>query len=110
MPKEKMTYGADGWSIPNEWGVLNNALETRTDITGYPDVDGNIVANASNPGGFQIGRDVYTVSGSGSKIRVNSGQSFRNKRNVPTQDMMLVLAYTDTGGNLTWEAQFNQEW
>lgn len=110
MPVEKVTFGSDGWSVPDVWNATNNALETRTDITGIPDNGGNIVANATNLGGYQIGRSVLIpVSGQFQK-GISSGGVQQQKRDIPTRDYLVIFGKASQTGNATYEFVTEQDW
>lgn len=110
MPNEKVTFDADGWSTPELWNATNNALETRSDITGFPDNSGTIGATATNPGGYQVGRAAIELLGAQLRQGVMPSEVESIKRDMPNLDYLVIIGKSATAGTVTYEIEFEQDW
>jgi hypothetical protein len=107
---DNVTFGTDGWSTPAVWNSQNNALETRTDVTGVPNQSGSVNATVSDPGGYQIGRStVIPVTGDYTEGKASSGNQTQ-KQGIPTGDYLVILAKSGTVGDVDYELTFEQDW
>ena len=105
-----VTFGTDGWATPDVWNETNNAIETRSDVNNIVDSDGNSVATATDPGGFQGG---YTVLAPTSGNQFQKGASEVNlgvKRNIPNGDIAVLLVNVGSTGDLGHVEAFEQDW
>lgn len=86
---------ATGFSTPPQHNPLNSVIEQTTNVTTFPDQDGNIVTTATNPGGYQVGffaSDAVSTS-------ANSGratESVVNPRPLFEDDVAIFLYKGDS--------------
>jgi hypothetical protein len=108
--RDNVTFGTDSWSTPAVWNAQNNALQTRTDVTGVPNQSGTINATVSDPGGYQIGRStVIPVTGDYTEGKAAGGNQTQ-KQGIPTGDYLVILAKSGTLGDVDYEVVFEQDW
>lgn len=100
---------ATGFGTPVEHSSQNSALESTTNISSFPDSNGNVVTDASDPGGYQLGYASSYAEGSGSNERFASSGRVR-KRSIYNVDVAVVLAKAGTSTDLTFEYNTEQDW
>jgi hypothetical protein len=103
---------ASNFRTPIEHNEDNSVLEitdATTDVTTFPDSNGNIVTNATNPGGYQLGYASQYTEGTGTNER-SSGESRVRKRNIYNGDVAIVLAKAGTATDITFEYNTEQDW
>lgn len=103
---------ASNWRTPVEHSETNSVLEITTDTTdvnNFPDLDGNQVTDAANPGGYQLGYASQYTEGTGTNERRSAGARVR-KRNIYNGDVAVILAKAGTAIDITFEYNTEQEW
>lgn len=102
--------GTDSWDTPDIWSGQNNALQTRSDVSQVADQNGTLVADALDPGGFQVGQAVLSPT---------DGKQFKKgvietevgvKRNIPDGDIIVIMAKSTGVGTVGYVANFEQDW
>lgn len=100
---------ATGFATPNEHSETNSVFEVTTNVTTFPDIDGNVVGNTANPGGYQLGYSSQYTEGTGSNER-RSGESRVRKRNIYNGDIAVIVAKAGTATDITFETNTEQDW
>lgn len=103
---------ATNFTTPNEHSDQNSVLQitdSTTDITTFPDSNGNIVTNSANSGGYQLGYSSQYTEGTGTNERRSGGARIR-KRNIYNGDIAVILAKAGTATDLTFEFNTEQDW
>ena len=102
--------GSD-WQTPPELNATNSIVEESFNVAQFPDANGNIVTSAINPGGYQVGYGSLTNTGSGGagSARVSS-RGRTQKRQLPSDDIVVILARSPSTGDVTCDVQFEQDW
>jgi hypothetical protein len=100
---------ASSFETPVEHNNANSALQVTTNISTFPDVDGNEVTNSSNMGGYQLGYASNYTEGNGlSERRASSGRV--RKRNIYNGDIAVVLVKAGDPTDITFEYNTEQDW
>lgn len=112
-PSKLSFGGGDSWSAPNQLSATSSVIQTRTDVTGYPDSSGSEVTSAdtwtNDPGGFQVNRSVLSVSGTGSQQSVSRKGATR-KNPIYDLDTIVLLANGDVTGTLDYTVDLEEDW
>jgi hypothetical protein len=100
---------ASSFETPVEHSDQNSALQVTTNVSTFPDVDGNEVTNSTNMGGYQLGyASTYTQDTGTNERRASSGRV--RKRNIYNGDVAVVLAKAGDPTEITFENNTEQEW
>lgn len=99
---------ASNFSTPVQHSENNSIWLQTTDVTTFPDEQGNVVSTSDNPNGRQVGFSSSTVVGLGSaSSRIGSTQS--DKRPIYEDDRVLFLYKSDSGSSDTLNIQYQVE-
>lgn len=85
---------ATGFATPPQHNELNSVIEFTDNVTTFPDVNGNLVTSAANPGGYQIGFFSTDAIGGGTSA-ARSTESFSNPRPLYEDDVAILLYKAD---------------
>ena len=88
---------ASNFTTPVQQSPDNSVIEETTDITTFPDQDGNVVTDAANPNGYQVGFYATEITGQGATQNRTSTLS-RQIRPIYEDDVVVFL-YKDDGVN-----------
>lgn len=102
--------GNDSWQTPEIWNRQNNALETRNDIDQIANDSGTLETNPSNPGGFQLQFSTLTPTSGKNFDKGASESKLGAKRNLPNGDIGVIVAKTNTTGDVGYVVNFEQDW
>jgi hypothetical protein len=99
------------FSTPAELSSLNSVLETSTAVEQVPDSSGTQQTSMPDPGGYQVAYGSLTATGSGGtgSTRVSS-RARTQKRAVPNGDVAVIMARSDSTGDIDGDIQFEQDW
>ena len=87
-----------------------SAMQVTDEITEFPDNDGNQVASATSPGGYQIGFATSAVEGQGAGRR-EAGIGMEREREIHDTDIAVVLIRSDVSdSDIRVEFDVMQEW
>jgi len=100
---------ATGFSTPVEHSQTNSVIQQTTDVSTFPDVDGNPVTSTVNPGGYQLGYASQYQAGTGTNERRSSSAKQR-QRNIYNGDVAVVLVKAGTATDITIEYNTDQDW
>jgi len=92
-----------------EQSAQASAFQLTTEITEFPDNDGNQVTSAVAPGGYQIGFATSAVEGQGAGRR-KSALGVKRERGIQDTDYAVVLARASTADTFDVEIDTRQEW
>lgn len=97
------------FSTPTELNSLNSVVETSTAVEQVPDSSGTAQTSMSDPGGYQVGYGSLTTNGQGGSAR-QSSNARTQKRVIPNGDVAVVMALSDSTGDVFGDIQFEQNW
>ena len=90
--KESQT-DATGFSTPPQHSPQNSVIEQTTNVTTFPDQDGNVVSTAADPNGYQVGFFSTDVTGTGA---TQSRQATTSRAIRPLyEDDIAIFLYND---------------
>lgn len=103
---------ATGFNTPVEHSPKNSVVETTTNVTEFPDVDGNTVTSDPNPNGYQIGFATFESAGTGSNTRSSVSQTVENKRPLYDDNVALFLYKADSTSSRSVNVNYfiEQDW
>lgn len=102
---------ASGWSKPPEHSENNSIVEFTTDVSTFPNESGNVVSQASNPGGYQLGFSSSDLAGRNRKTRVTDPGT-QEKRPIYEDDVVVLVYKGDsaTSDTINFTYSITQEW
>lgn len=86
---------ATGFDTPPAHSAANSVIEETTNVTTFPDEDGNIVTDDANPNGYQVGFFSTDVTGQGA-TQVRTATPGRQVRPIYEDDVVIFLYKADT--------------
>lgn len=102
---------ATGFSTPPQHSPKNSVIEQTTNVSTFPDQNGNLVTSAANPNGYQVAFSALSQTGQGSKTTRDSN-TIVNKRPLYEDDVAIFLykADTATARNVKFIYAIEQDW
>jgi hypothetical protein len=87
---------ATGFSTPPQHSPRNSVIEQTESVTTFPNTDGDIVTQTTDPNGYQIGFAPFESSGTGTNARTQTSINVQNKRPLYEDDVAIFLYKADT--------------
>lgn len=100
---------ASDFSTPPEQTQKDSVIEQTTNITTYPDPDGNLVTDAADPNGYQIGFSSFESAGTGTNSRAAEKTLNVQKRPLYEDDVAVFLYKADTATERTVNLKYTME-
>jgi len=101
------------YSAPTELSAINSVLQTASAVEQVPDDTGTAQTSMANPGGYQVAYGSLTASG-GTTGPPGSGRvssrARTQKRAIPNGDVAVIMARSDSTGDINGDIQFEQDW
>jgi hypothetical protein len=103
---------ATGFTVPPQHSPTNSVIQQTTNVSTFPDSQGNIVQQALDPNGYQIGFAPFESEGTGTNARSQSSINVQNKRPLYEDDVAIFLYKADTATARSINATyfFEQDW
>lgn len=100
---------ATGFSKPPEHSSNNSVVEQTTNISEFPDENGNIVTQTLDPNGYQVGFATFEESGTGRNTRQSQLGGVEEKRPIYDDNVVIVLYKADTANSRTINFTYTME-
>jgi len=99
------------FSTPVELSATNSVIQTSSAVEQVVDSTGTAQTSMPNPGGYQVAYGSLTATGSGGagSTRISS-RARTQKRAIPNGDVAVIMARSDSTGDIDGDIQFEQDW
>jgi len=103
---------ASGFTVPPQQSEANSVVRQTTNVTTFPDADGNSVTADPDPNGYQVGFTRFESAGSGNNARVATSDVVENKRPLYEDDIAIFLykADSETSDTVNLTYYVEQDW
>jgi len=109
--EDNVTFaGTDSWATPDVWTDINNAVQVRTDVDTFPDNTGASVSTTTDPGGWQIGYATLVPTTGKQLSKGAAASELGVKRNIPDNDIGVVLINAGKTGDVEHAETIEQDW
>jgi len=109
--EDNVTFtGTDAWRTPDVWTEINNGVQVRTDVDTFPDSTGAAVTSTTDPGGWQIGYATLVPTTGKQLSKGAAASELGVKRNIPDNDIGVVLINAGSTGDVEHAETIEQDW
>jgi len=110
LPASKVTFGgSDSWGTPPPLTPTNSVIETRNDVSTIVDRSGASVSDTTEPGAYALLSSTLTPAGKNYKEGVSSDPADA-KRNVPRDDIPVVMGKAGATGDVLYATDWEEDW
>lgn len=111
VPESKVTFDdTDSWSTPPPLTPSSSVVETRSDVTGFPDQTGTVQSSTTTPGPFSLATSTLTPTDTQQFQKGTTSQTNIQKSNLPRDDIAVVIAKADATGDVTYGTSWEEDW